>query len=83
MTYKPKPTDSRGEVVVSTIDEHFVITQKRAYEQPSGRARYTVSLTLEQAKAVVADLTRRIALADAINARDELLEAREEKRRRA
>lgn len=53
---------SVGDLEVKLVDDRLVITQARAYDRNGGR--YIVSMTVDEARAVVDNLTKRIALLD-------------------
>jgi hypothetical protein len=53
-----------GDIEVKDHDGRIVITQRRDYDRTTGSSRYLVSLTLDEARAVAANLARRVALAD-------------------
>lgn len=55
---------SMGDIEIKDHGEFLCITQKRAYDHKGGQGRYIVSLTLDEARQVVANLNKRIALAD-------------------
>lgn len=75
MTNNPNANASRGPIEVKTVDDHFIVSQKRIGQ--GGNGRFIVSMTLEEARRVVGQLTKHIQLAEALSARDARLEERQ------